>query len=63
MVPGFDGPELNQFKDSHRFKRLRNFEAGSVRHVLEDFVVVINRNSSRSRAGIAIPTPDHRRWN
>ena len=42
MVQGSDGPELNQFKDSHGSKKDSGIRAGSVRHVLEDFVVVIN---------------------
>ena len=59
MVQGSDGPELNQFKDSHGSKKDSGIRAGSVRHVLEDFVVVINRTKPVKRPVFRDSDSDH----
>ena len=59
MVQDSDGPELNQFKDSHGSKKDSGIRAGSVRHVLEDFVVVINRTKPVKRPVFRDSDSDH----
>ena len=59
MVQSSDGPELNQFKDSHGSKKDSGIRAGSVRHVLEDFVVVINRTKPVKRPVFRDSDSDH----
>ena len=59
MVQDSDGPELNQFKDSHGSKKDSGIRAGSVRHVLEDFVVVINRTKPVKRPVFRNSDSDH----
>lgn len=59
MVQDSDGRNFNQFKDSHGSKKDSGIRAGSVRHVLEDFVVVINRTKPVKRPVFRDSDSDH----